>query len=72
MEYNEAVDILAGPPVIRTMAEALGVSENTISQTRLSSKARRPPPKGWVPVVRSVAQRRIDELTELLWGLADA
>lgn len=72
MEYNEAVDVLAGPPIIRSMAEALGVAENTVSQTRLSSSARRPPPKEWVPVVRTLAQKRIEELNGLLWALADA
>ena len=72
MEYNDAVDVLAGPPVIKTLAGALGVSENTVSQTRLSSAARRPPPKRWRTIVRELAEQRIADLSRLVAQLADA
>jgi pyrroloquinoline quinone (PQQ) biosynthesis protein C len=72
MDYNKAVDVLAGPPIIKTMAEALGVSENTVSQTRLASDARRPPPKGWKAVVRDLALERAAALSSLASELADA
>lgn len=72
MEYNEAVDVFAGPPAIKTLAQAFGVSENTISQTRLSSDARRPPPKRWRSVLHRLATERAAALSALAAELADA
>lgn len=72
MEFNEAVDVLAGPPVISSIAEAAGVAPGTVSRARMVAGDRRSPPKGWQRIVRTMAEERIAELTRLVARLADA
>jgi len=72
MEFDAAMEILTGPPMGQAVAAAIGVHPGTVSRGRMLSANGRPAPRGWEPVIRRLARQRIDELTALLEGMADA
>lgn len=72
MEFNDAVDVLTGPPVIISIAEAAGVAPGTVSRARMVAGDRRSPPKGWRLIVRRFALERAAALSALAAELADA
>jgi hypothetical protein len=72
MDFNDAVDVLVGPPIITTIADAAGVEPDTVSRARMRAGNRRGPPKNWKAIVGRMARERIGELTELLNRLTDA
>lgn len=72
MDFDAAMEILAGPPMGQAVAAAIGVHPGTVSRGRMLSANGRPAPRGWEPVVRRLAEKRIEELTALLAKMADA
>jgi len=73
MEFREAMDVLAGPPMGGEVAMEAGVSLNTISRARREVDAHyRTPPKNWKAIVRRLALERAAALTSLAAELADA
>lgn len=72
MKFDGAMKVLAGPPMGQEVASALGVHPGSVSRGRMLSVNGRPAPRGWQPVVRRLAQQRIDELEALLAEMADA
>jgi hypothetical protein len=64
MDFKTATDRVAGCISHAEIAEATGVSVQTIRQARLNSSApgHRPPPANWQEVLISLLNRRADEL----------
>ena len=67
MDFKTATDRVAGCISHAEIAEAAGVSVQTIRQARLdpSAPGHRPPPQGWTLVLRKLINRRITELAHV-------
>jgi hypothetical protein len=72
MDFNAAMEILEGPPMVRTVAEAAGIHPDTVSRGRMVGDNRRSPPKEWKAIVRRLALERAAALSSLASELADA
>ena len=72
MDFKQATDVLFGEATATQLAEATGVSLNSISRARMDTVNRRTAPRGWEPIVRRLAKERIDDLYALLARLSDA
>jgi len=66
MNFKTATDRVAGCISHAEIAEAAGVSVQTIRQARLAPTApgHRPPPVGWQAVLATLARQRSQELAE--------
>ena len=66
MDFKTATDRVAGCISHAEIAEAAGVSVQTIRQARLdpSAPGHRPPPAGWRAVLAGLARERSRELVE--------
>lgn len=66
MDFKTATDRVSGCISHAEIAEAAGVSVQTIRQARLdpSAPGHRPPPTGWKPVLARLASKRSRELAE--------
>lgn len=66
MDFKTATDRVAGCISHAEIAEAAGVSVQTIRQARLdpSAPGHRPPPAGWQEVLTRLARERSQQLTE--------
>jgi hypothetical protein len=64
MDFKTATDRVAGCISHAEIAEAAGVSVQTIRQARLdpSAPGHRPPPAGWREVLARLARERAEEL----------
>lgn len=65
MTFKEATDRLIGRVTLGEIAEACGVSENTIQRARMEGVQSRPEPSGWREGVAMLARRRGGELYRL-------
>lgn len=65
MEFKTATDRVAGCISHTEIAEAAGVSVQTIRQARLdpSAPGHRPPPRGWQELLARLARERSADLT---------
>lgn len=65
MDFKTATDRVAGCISHAEIAEAAGVSVQTIRQARLdpSAPGHRPPPVGWRHTLTTLARERIEELS---------
>lgn len=65
MDFKTATDRVAGCISHAEIAEAAGVSVQTIRQARLdpSAPGHRPPPTGWQAVLARLAKERSKQLT---------
>jgi hypothetical protein len=68
MQFREAVDALCAPLSHGDIAEALGVSVQTIRQARMKedSSAFRAPPADWSRTIIRLAERRIMHYRKLI------
>ena len=68
MNFREAVDTLCAPISHDDVAEALGVSVQTVRQARMKedSSAFRAPPKHWKDAVIRLAERRVVHYRQLI------
>jgi len=68
MHFREAVDALCKPLTHEDVAEALGVSVQTVRQARLKqdSDAFRAPPKNWKKGIIRLAESRITYYRKLI------
>lgn len=66
MDFKTATDRVAGCISHAEIAEAAGVSVQTIRQARLdpSAPGHRPPPAGWESILAQLAQDRSSQLSE--------
>jgi hypothetical protein len=73
MDFKTATDRVAGCISHAEIAEAAGVSVQTIRQARLdpSAPGHRPPPVGWKGVLACLIRQRIVELRQLAAALED-
>jgi hypothetical protein len=71
MDFKKATDALFEGVSHRDLADQLGVSIPAIRQARLgfSTKAHRPPPKGWERAVIQLAENRIRQYHEMIGEL---
>ncbi len=71
MDFCEATDDLCGKVDHRDVAQALGVSLQTIRQARLNPETRshRPPPDGWREAVMRLAEERVSHYRRLIQEL---
>lgn len=67
MDFVEAMERLKRVITDGEIAEATGVSTNTIRRTRADSSTRnfRPPPLAWEPILARLAEERATELLKL-------
>lgn len=67
MDFVEAMERLKRSVTDDEIAEATGVSTNTIRRTRADPSTRnfRPPPAGWPQVLARLARSRSDEMALL-------
>lgn len=67
VDFREATGCLKDAPRDRNLAEALGVTVQSIRQARLSPDKRghRPPPNHWRKVIAELARQRAEELRSL-------
>lgn len=72
MDFKTATDRVAGCISHAEIAEAAGVSVQTIRQARLdpSAPGHRPPPVGWQTVLAQLARERSRELSLFADGLS--
>ena len=68
MHFREAVDALCKPLTHEDVAEALGVSVQTVRQARLKqdSDAFRAPPKNWKAAIVRLAENRVSHYRKLI------
>jgi hypothetical protein len=73
MDFREALDALCSTVDHRDVAEALGVSLQTVRQARMSanSSAFRAPPKGWEDSVIRLAEKRVTHYRKLISKLIE-
>lgn len=73
MDFKTATDRVAGCISHAEIAEAAGVSVQTIRQARLdpSAPGHRPPPANWQAVLARLAQERSRKLAEFAQVLAN-
>jgi len=72
MTFNEAMEILSGPPMVREVAALAGLHPDTVSRGRMSGANSRAAPKEWRAIVRRLASERAAALSALASELADA
>jgi hypothetical protein len=74
MDFKTATDQVAGCISHAEIAEAAGVSIQTIRQARMdpASPSYRPPPKGWQVAVAHLIRQRVDDLLNLAASLERA
>ena len=68
MDFRETVDVLCDPLDHKKVADALGVSVQTVRQARLAEQSRafRAPPKHWKDTIIRLAERRIMHYRQLI------
>jgi hypothetical protein len=68
MEFREAVAVLGQTVTTAEIADAAGVSVDSVRQARLrpGGSGYRPPPQGWRDVVIRLAEERIRRLEQLV------
>ncbi len=73
MDFKTATDRVAGCISHAEIAEAAGVSVQTIRQARLdpSAPGHRPPPTGWRNTLSRLARARAEELVDFADTLID-
>ena len=74
MTFDQAMEILEGPPTGGAVAEAAGVTLSSISRARRPPGAahHRSPPREWRKILRRLATERANALLALAAELADA
>lgn len=66
MEFRETTDrLIAGKITLAKVAEACGVSVNTVTRARLSGPESRPAPPGWREALLRLVREHREELKEL-------
>ena len=67
MDFIAAADALTACPAHAEIAEAAGVSVQTVRQARLAPDHpnNRPPPQGWTRAIARLARERAGKLLEL-------
>ena len=71
MDFREAADSLCGKIDHHDVAQALGVSLQTIRQARLQpeTRAHRPAPAGWRDAVIRLAEEKVSHYRQLIQKL---
>lgn len=73
MNFKETADEMSHLGISATeIAEAAGVSLNSISRARIETSNSRPPPKEWKAICRTLILERVAALSSLAAELADA
>jgi hypothetical protein len=65
MDFVKATDALIDRTTLGEIAEACGVSENSVQRARMAGEGRRSPPPGWEAALAKLARKRGGELVKL-------
>lgn len=69
MNFKEFTDrLLAASVTAQDIADAIGVSKNTVLRARMEGPNARPAPPGWESKLRDLAASRAADLSELASG----
>jgi hypothetical protein len=69
MSFKEFTDrLLAANVTAQDIADAIGVSKNTVLRARMEGPNARPAPPDWEPKLRDLAASRASDLSELASG----